>query len=129
MNLYYRIWVDAIKATKSFKAEAGNWRLITIIPISLMMGINLFTLFYWMKIIVNRNLPLFIEIYIFGYKALNSFISVIFTYFLPFVILNYLLIFNGDRYKKLLTEYNDEGGKLYKKYTLFTIGIGLIPII
>jgi hypothetical protein len=129
LRLYYRIWVDAIKATKSSGTESKNWKLVTIIPISLMMGINLFTLFYWMKIIVNRNLPLFIEIYILGYKALNSFVSVIFTYFIPFVILNYLLIFNGDRYKKLMTTYNDENGKLYKKYTLFTLGIAIIPMV
>ena len=129
MNLYYKIWVDAIFSIRKNRIEAGNWKLYTIIPISLLMGINLFTLFYWMKVIVNKNLPLFFGVDIFNAKPLNGYISVIITFFVPFVILNYLLIFNNSRYDNLTKRYEANNGKLYKKYILYSIGLMIIPII
>ena len=66
---------------------------------------------------------------IFSARPLNGFISVIITFFIPFVLLNYLLIFNKDRYKKLIEKYGPGDGKLYKKYALLTIGIAIIPVV
>jgi hypothetical protein len=129
LKLYYKIWVDAIVTAKSTKTESKNWRIITIIPISLLQGVNLFTIFYWVKAVFNRNLPLFIGVEIFHADAINSFISIIATFFVPFVILNYLLIFNNDRYKELMTTYKDDGGKPYKKYILLTLGVAIIPVV
>ena len=104
MSLYYRIWVDAIVAEKAKKLERKNWKPYTIIPISLLQGANLFTFFYWMKTIVNRNLSLFFGVDIFNARPINGFISVLLTLFVPFVILNYLLIFNNDRYEELIAK-------------------------
>jgi hypothetical protein len=129
MNLYYKIWVDAIFSMRKKKIEASNWKLYTIIPISLLMGINLFTFFYWMKVIVNKNLPLFFGVDIFKARPLNAYISVIITFFVPFVILNYLLIFNNERYDDLTKKYEANNGNLYKKYILYSIGLMIIPII
>lgn len=129
MNLYYKIWVDAIIATRKSKAESANWKLYTIIPISLLMGINLFTFFYWMKTIVNKNLPLFFGVDVFNARPLNGYISVIITFFVPFVILNYLLIFNNDKFEALTKRYGADNGKLYKRYALYSLGLWIIPII
>ncbi len=46
LELYYKIWVDAIASAKAKKSQPGNWKLYTIVPISLLQGINLFTFFY-----------------------------------------------------------------------------------
>ena len=129
MELYYKIWVDAIITERAKKLEGKNWKLYTIIPISLLQGINLFTFFYWMKTIVNRNLPLFFGVDIFNARLINGFISIILTLFIPFVILNYLLIFNNDRYEELIAKYKAKREKLYKKYTLVTLGLLIVPII
>lgn len=129
LGLYYKIWVDAIKSIQSNKAEQASWKAYTIIPISILMGINLFTLFFWMKTLFNKNLPLFFPIVIFNAKLINSFISIIVTLFIPFVILNYLLIFNNDRYETLLKEYNSSNGKLYRNYSLISLGVLIIPFI
>jgi hypothetical protein len=127
LRLYYKIWVDAIVLEQSKKTQRKNWKLYSLIPISLLQGVNLFTIFFWMKILVNKNLPLFFPVSIFSAKPLNSFISILITLFIPFVILNYLLIFNNDRYEDLLKRYEPQGGKLYRWYTLISIGILIIP--
>lgn len=127
LGLYYKIWVDAIVTTKAKRSESGNWKLYTIAFMSLIMGVNLFTFFVIMKSLVNRNLPLFLPVTIFYNLLINAFISIVLTFFVPFVILNYLLIFNNDRYKKLITKYKSTGGKLYRRYALLSLGILIIP--
>jgi hypothetical protein len=129
MELYYKIWVDAIITERAKKLEGKNWKLYTIIPISLLQGINLFTFFYWMKTVVNRNLPLFFGVDIFNARLINGFISIILTLFIPFIIFNYLLIFNNDRYEELIAKYKSKREKFYKKYTLVTLGLLIVPII
>jgi hypothetical protein len=128
LKLYYRIWVDAIAATKAKMAGTDSWKAYTLVPMSLLMGINLLTFFVWMHSLVSRRLPLVLPVTIFHYRLINDFISVVTTLFIPFVLLNYLLIFNNNRYEQLLTKYPPQNGKLYKKYTLISLGILAIPI-
>ena len=129
LGLYNKIWVDAIVSTKEKRTEADSWRLYTLVPLSLLMGINMFTLFLWMKTLVNRNLPLALPVNIFNALLINYFISVVVTFFIPFLLLNYLLIFNNNRYSDLLTRYDAQGGRLYKKYALISLGLLIIPVI
>jgi len=128
-GLYYRIWVDAIVSERSKKIEKRNWKLFSLISISLLQGINLFTFFYWMKAAVNRNLPLFMPVGIFNAKPLNGFISVVITFVIPFVILNYLVIFSNNQYERLMDEYPNQNGRLYRKYVLYSTGLFIVPII
>ncbi|MDP9077552.1 MAG: hypothetical protein M3O71_09040 [Bacteroidota bacterium] len=129
MTLYYRIWADAIISQKAKKTEQTSWKLYTLIPLSLIMGINLFTFFYWMRVIVDRNLLLYMPVNVFNAHPLNSFISVVITFIIPFVLLNYLVIFNNDRYNEVLKKYHHTCGKLYRKYVLYSLGIAIIPIV
>lgn len=128
-RLYYRIWVDAIISQKKKRAERTSWKLYTLVPMSALQGINLFTVFYWLRIIFSQHLLLMMPVDVFNARPLDGFISVIITFFIPFVLLNYLLILNNDRYKKLIERYSSEGGKLYSKYALLSIGLAIIPIV
>ena len=129
LTLYYKIWADCIAATRAKRAEAGSWKAFTLVPMSVLMGINLLTFFVWMKALVNRNLPLVLPVTIFHYRLINDFISVVTTLFIPFVILNYLAIFSNNQYKRLLELYPSQNGKLYKRYTWISLGILAIPVI
>jgi len=129
LDVYYKIWVDAIIREKAKKAEGRNWKLYTIIPISLLQGINLFTFFYWMKKLVNRNLPLVFGVDIFNARLINVFISIVVTLFIPFLIFNYLMIFSNDRYKLLIEQNKSQSTACYKKYVLISIALLAIPII
>jgi len=129
LSLYYRIWADAIVSQKKKRSEHTSWQLYTLVPMSVLQGINLLTFFYWMKVIVNRYLPLFMPVDIFNAHPLNDFVSVIITFIAPFAILNYLLIFNNERYKNIIQKYTAQDGKLYKKYILISIGLLIIPVV
>jgi len=128
LSLYYKIWVDAIAAERAKKSKIANWKLYTLIPISALQGINLLTFFYWMKV-VNRNLPLAMPVNIFYARLINGVISIVITFFIPFLIFNYLVIFNNSRYERLLTQYKTQGGKLYQKYARVSVILLIGPVI
>ncbi|ASU35279.1 hypothetical protein [Mucilaginibacter xinganensis] len=129
LKLYYRIWADAIISQKKNKAGNTSWQLYTLVPISALQGINLLTIFYWLRIIVSRQLLLAMPVNIFNAHPLNSFISVLVTFFIPFAILNYLAVFSNERYKQVIETYGSQQGKLYKKYALISIGLLIIPVV
>ncbi len=127
-NLYYEIWVDAIVFEKTKHGRFRNWKPFTLIPISLLQGINLLTVFFWL-IILNIRMDFFLDIDVFPGTMIDTFISGVLTLLIPFVILNYLLIFKNNRYKRLIEKYEYRRGKLYLTYFVFTIGIFIAPII
>ena len=128
-NLYYKVWAEAINAERTNNPERQNWKLYTLIPITVLQSINLFTFFYWLRLLVYRHLPLFAPVHIFNGFALDSAISIIITYFVPFLLLNYLLIFSYDQYISITAKYKDDTTKVYRNYALWTIGICFIPVI
>jgi hypothetical protein len=129
LSLYYRIWTDAIQLTKSSKSEGKNWKIFTIIPISALMGINLVTIFLWIRALSNRKFTVILPLKIFNVDPFNIAVSIIITFFLPFIILNYLLIFDRDRYNELIKTYKSRSGKLYLWYIALTLGIFAAPYI
>lgn len=129
LSTYYKIWVDAIVLEKSKKGDEGNWKAFTIIPISLLQGINLLTLIFVFRIFTHGSVPVVLSFDIFRERALNTFISGALTFFIPFVILNYLLVFYNHRYIDLLKIYNDSKGKLYRNYFFITVGVIVVPLI
>jgi hypothetical protein len=129
LETYYRIWVDAITVERSKKREQGSWKLFTIIPMSILQGINLLTFIFLIRIITHGGVPVVLSFNIFRERALNTFFAGALTFFVPFLILNYLLIFYNERYNDLLRIYRDSNGKLYRKYFLITVGIIVIPLL
>ncbi|MEZ2334487.1 hypothetical protein AB6735_02595 [Mucilaginibacter sp. RCC_168] len=129
LDTYYRIWVDAITVERSKKGDQGNWKAFTIIPMSILQGINLLTFIFLIRIITHGGVPVVLSFNIFRERALNTFLAGALTFFVPFVILNYLLIFYNQRYNDLIRIYRDSNGRLYRKYFLITIGVIVIPLV
>ena len=129
LDTYYRIWVDAITVERSKKGEQGSWKAFTIIPMSILQGINLLTFIFLIRIITHGGVPVVLSFNIFRERALNTFLAGALTFFVPFVILNYLLIFYNQRYNDLIRIYRDSKGRLYRKYFLITIGVIVIPLV
>jgi len=120
-NIYYEIWVDAIIWEKNTNGKRRNWKPYTLIPISLFQGINILTICFWCHI------PLFINIHIF--KPIDGFLSYSISGLIPFITLNYFIIFYKQRYEILIEKYKYHNGKLYLWYFLFSIGGFIIPIV
>ena len=129
LSIYYKIWVDAIVFEQTKYGQRRNWKIFTILPISIFQVINLLTIFFIASALTKKNIPIFLDITIFNIKPINSFISFSITLFWPFVILNYFLIIYDNKYEGLIEKYKYHNGKLYLGYFLFTIGIFIVPII
>lgn len=127
LSIYYKIWVDAITQERAKKGTDGNWKAFTIIPISLIQGVNLLTVLFILRFFTD--IPILFTIDLTRDKAINAFIAGLLVFFIPFVILNYLLIFSNDRYNKLMNLYPSRGNKIYRNYVLISLGIIVIPFV
>jgi hypothetical protein len=125
MGLYYRIWVDSITRLRSIESNKDNWQIKSIITMSIAMTFN-FLLF---MAILQRNV-LHCYFYKLKFPLLSEYESNIFTililFLLPCVVANYLLIFRGKRYEKLMQKYPYHNGKLFLVYFLISL---FLPII
>jgi hypothetical protein len=116
-SMYYRIWMDCITRIKSREANKENWRIKTMLIMSSAMAFNL----TFLMAILQRNI---LESYFFKLKlpflsnTENNMLTYIVLFLLPCVVLNYLLIFRGNRYEKLLGKYPYYDGKLCITYVL-----------
>ena len=129
LTLYYRIWADAIISAQQKKGAGNSCKLVTLVPVSALMGVNLFTLFLWMKELINHNLPLVLPVDILTNRIINGAISIVVTFFIPFVILNYLVVFSSDSYREILKKYRGENGRLYRRYIFISLGVLIIPVL
>jgi hypothetical protein len=127
-NVYYKIWVDAIVFEQTKNGQRRNWKIFTLLPLSIIQGINLLTILFWIIALTHTKIPLLFDSTIFNAKGLNTLIPVL-LFFMPFIGLNYLLIIYNQRYKNLIAKYKYYNGKLYLGYFLFSTSIFILPII
>jgi hypothetical protein len=127
-NLYYKIWVDAIVYEKTKHGHLRNWKPYTLIPISVLQGVNLLTIFFWLSTF-NLKIDIFLDFDLFPGILIDGFLSGFVTLFLPFILLNWLLIFRGKKFESLIKKYEYKKGKLYLIYFLTSIVVFILPII
>jgi hypothetical protein len=126
-NIYYEIWADAIRTTK--KMDSDQWKVATLIPMSVLQGVNLLAILFLLRGILGRQWPLFVPVKIFNDVIMNDAVSILLTFIVPFVIFNYLLIFSNDRYQRIIRFYKGMNARLYKLYILISLGIIVIPFV
>jgi hypothetical protein len=129
LSAYYKIWVDAILFAQKSNAESQSWKVFTIIQMSILQGLNLATLLLLIRAFSNRKFRVVLPVGIFNIGIADTAVSLLLTFFLPFVILNYLLIFNNDRYSRLINTYKSGSRRWFMWYTAITLGIFFIPYI
>ena len=129
LSAYYKLWVDAIVSEKTKKDRQSSWKAVTIVPISIIMGVNIFTLLYCTNVLTHYELPLILVISFSRDMLINIFLSAILMFFIPFLLLNYLVIFYNSRYESLVKTYKTNNGKWYRNYYLMSIGVLVIPFI
>ena len=126
-NLYYKLWADAIWYETSKHKMFRNWQAYTMVGISISQGLNLAFIF----ICIGSFVPIqvFMSMDIFPGSILITAAAGIFTLFVPFVILNYFLIFYKKKYLKLINQYSPKGGKLYIGYFIGSSALFILPLI
>jgi hypothetical protein len=125
MKLYYHIWVDCITRLRSQEANKDNWQTKGMIMMSTAMTFN----FVLLMVIIQRNILnyYFYEINIPLFSGFQNYIlTILILFFLPCVIINYILILRNKRYENLLKKYPYSNGKFIITYLLSSM---LLPII
>jgi hypothetical protein len=119
MRLYYLIWVDCITNFMVKEKVERNLKIKCMIAMCLAMTANFFLPVIFLHrhghlkfYDINFNIP---------YPPLNNWANFFVLYMLPCIVINYLLIFHNNRYKKLLKNYPYNNGKLFLYYFTFSI--------
>ena len=125
MKLYYRIWVDCIVKLLSKESNKDNWKLKSILTMSIAMTFNLVL---FMSILQKHIIHYyFYELDIpFLSSFQNNIVTILVLFVLTCVLMNYLLVFRGKKYEKLLNKYSYSNGKLFLVYFLISM---FLPII
>jgi len=128
MGIYYRIWVDCITRLKSREANKDNWQAKGMVIMSTAMVFN----FVLLMIILQKQILgyYFYELnvsFLSGHE--NYILTMLVLYILPCVVINYLLIFRGKRYEKLLEKYPYYNGKLILTYMLVSMFLPIILLL
>lgn len=125
MGIYYRIWMDCITRLKSRNANKDNWQAKSMLIMSTAMVFNLVVLMiiFQKKILGYYFYELNVS-FLSGHE--NYILTMLVLYILPCVSMNYLLIFRGKRYEKLLEKYSYNNGNLILVYFLTSM---FLPII
>ncbi len=128
MSLYYKIWVDGIVKVKSRPDNSGLWKFALMNFTSMSMALNLLLLQFILNDLGIMDNILSINVDLFPGTRLDAIASFFLVYLLPFLLLNYFLIFYRDRYKTLIKRYPSHDGKWYVRYFLGSL-LGFIGYI
>jgi len=128
LSLYYKTWMDIIVVKRAHNKKMKGWIGFTFFIMTFFQGINLFVVLILLKKFLPPNFPIYVNVKFFHNDELDSFCSGLFTFFLPFIILNYLLIFRNRRYGNLIKKYHNSVGKLFLSYMLVTAGLGILLV-
>jgi hypothetical protein len=129
MKLYYKIWVDGIVKLRSRPQNAGLWKFFAMTFTSMAMALNLVFVLFIMSDLGMTDGIFKVPVNLFPGTHIDAFFSFFISYLLPFLLMNYFLIFHRDRYKELIMRYPYHGGKLYLRYFLGSLSVFLIYII
>lgn len=128
-KVYYTIWTDCIKKIQTVPASKANWKFITLVFMSTLMGLNLMFLSVILPNQFLWNFLNYLKIDYFKGNTLDTLFNGLIQFMLPMLIINYLLIFRNDRYKKIIDNYNFYNGKYFLKYLLASLWIPFVLLI
>lgn len=123
-RLYFSIWTDIIlKFQERVPKSNFYWKFMTIFNVSFVMGINFMFVFGIVSMVFGLSMP---KLNWFGNKIIETAMSSFIFFFLPWIVLNYFLIFWKEKYLIIITRHKYKNGKLSEKFII--IGI-FTPII
>ena len=116
VNPYYAIWADAISSMKKHHPNDRDWKIKLLAYMSWMHALNSWIIFIWLKFFGIFRIGL-IELHVFPGTLLNDFFAFALQFALPFLILNYFLIFYKNRYNIILRNRKTSNTKFAPIYS------------
>jgi hypothetical protein len=124
MKLYYELWTDCIKKARSLPKNKSDWKIYTLIFMSMAMALNLG--FILILLILHFDARFYyypVPIDVFPGTKIDAFISFFISFLLPFLLINYYFIFYKEKYKEILLKNKYRNGKLFLSYFFGSIGV------
>ena len=128
MNLFYRLWLEAIDREEKKRGKKSG-KTYAFLFLTFCESLNLISLFIIAKILFSFSFSPFLSIDIFSGKLLDGLLSGFLTIVAPFMLLNYLIIFRGKKYQKLQESYQPKSSKLYFAYVGSSFLLFFLPIV
>ena len=127
MRLYYLIWVDCIQKIRGQPTNKNNWRLLCMIFMTVPMSIDfIFIMTVLQNFILGNNFyKLDIELLP---AEINKPLSFVIRFIMPWIVINYLLIFINCKYEKLIKKYSYHNGTWFITFLAVSIFGPLIII-
>jgi hypothetical protein len=125
------MWIDGIRtAQEKSEVSETEWKIISTLVLSIAMALNIGTIATWIGAYVE-GFQLLVEISFLPGTMLDAWLSFFLTLHLPFIILNYLLIFRKNRYEQLMEKYSgyDTAGVVNFCYFLASGLLFIVPIL
>jgi hypothetical protein len=126
MRLFYLIWVDIILRVKSQPVNKNDWQLKSLAYMTVAMALDFFFIITYIEVILGYNFYDF-KIPIIP-QEIGDPISFVILFVGPPLLLNYMLIFRNQRYKKLIRKYKYHEGKLGVTFILLAVFVPVIAI-
>ena len=119
MNLYFRIWADAIIRLRSIPKNVGMWKFYSMTFISVAMALNMWFLIFLVIAHGGITFPHFpFELNVLPGSKLNGFLSFFSSFLLPMLLINYYFIFYQGKWKGLIIKARYRNGRLFMSYFL-----------
>lgn len=128
MKLYYLIWVDFIIRDQSQPANKNNWRVMTLVYMTLIMAVDLLLVMMILQEAILGYYFYDLEIAALPQKV-GDIISFVILFAGPPLVINYILIFRNRRYEKLIKKYKHHDGKLAVTYMLLGLFVPMIVLL
>jgi hypothetical protein len=129
LTLFYKIWVDFIgKINLQSEENKKNWQSTTMLAMTFAMTSNFVLLMIFLQKFIVGHYFYKLDLSFFP-KRISTFVGFVILYILPWIIINYLLIFRNRRYEELLKKYPFRNGRLFKIYFLISVGLPIVLLI
>ncbi len=117
MSLYYKIWADGLLKLRSRPQNSGLWKFYAMIYMSMAMAFNIIVIMVILQRHVLHTNFYYLKFDVFPGTKLDAFAKFFILFLLPPLFLNYMLIFRGERYEKIIRSgYKYYNGKLFAGY-------------
>jgi hypothetical protein len=126
-NWYYFIWADAIRSVRKHHPRDKDWKGKIFILITFIHSANFWFILVWLQYFHLISIPE-LTIDFFGNNYLDGFFSFAVTFASPFVVLNYVLVFNKNRYESILQKYPETKYRWSAIYSFTVLAINLATV-
>lgn len=127
MNLFYRLWAEAISREEKIRGDKVG-KIYAFLFITFCQVLNFFTIIIALKALFFLDYHFFLAIDIFPGRILDGMLSGFLTIIAPFMVFNYLVIFIGKKYKIIQEKYGSNGSKVYFYYVVISFFLFFLPI-